>query len=388
MGPTRLTGRATPCSSGCVLIGLTTAINAGGVRLLARINNVGVFTELVGVILLIVLLFARARHGPRKSCLVRHNSHSSTAAGWLLPLLAAAVMPSYVMYGFDTAGTLARGTKDPRRQAPLGHSWALGAAGVAGGLLIVAGLLAAADPAGESLGEITGGLPAIVKEVLGQGPGTMFLITVIFAISVCALAVHAGTVRLMFSIAQEQPAVCPGTGAGSGGDGHADRSGRGHRSRGGLDSPGQCEPARIIETLCSVAIVWANLAYLMVSARLLWTRLRGWPCDPAADVPDTPRTGEGRRFALGRWGLAVNIVAVCWGIFVIVNMSWPRVEIYGTDPLGRYAAASPRRSCWGWEQSATWPCGGEGWAFWPSTLRASRGSIQGRSFPAWPVPAE
>jgi hypothetical protein len=34
----------------------------------------------------------------------------------------------------------------------------------------------------------------------------------------------------------------------------------------------------------------------------------------------------------------VNIVAVSWGLFVIVNMSWPRAEIYGTDPWGRFAA--------------------------------------------------
>ena len=33
---------------GCVLIAATTAINVAGVRLLARINNVGVFAELVG----------------------------------------------------------------------------------------------------------------------------------------------------------------------------------------------------------------------------------------------------------------------------------------------------------------------------------------------------
>ena len=31
---------------------------------------------------------------------------------------AAAVMASYVMYGFDTAGTLAEETDDPRRRAP------------------------------------------------------------------------------------------------------------------------------------------------------------------------------------------------------------------------------------------------------------------------------
>jgi amino acid transporter len=49
---------------GCALIAATTAINAAGVRLMARINNAGVTAELVGVVLLIGLLFAHVRRGP------------------------------------------------------------------------------------------------------------------------------------------------------------------------------------------------------------------------------------------------------------------------------------------------------------------------------------
>ncbi len=49
---------------GCGLIALTTLINSVGVRLLARINNIGVIVELLGVVLLIVLLAARIRRGP------------------------------------------------------------------------------------------------------------------------------------------------------------------------------------------------------------------------------------------------------------------------------------------------------------------------------------
>ena len=49
---------------GCLLIGLTTLINAVGVRLMARINNIGVIAELAGVTLLIVLLAAKIRRGP------------------------------------------------------------------------------------------------------------------------------------------------------------------------------------------------------------------------------------------------------------------------------------------------------------------------------------
>src|SRR5271157_5378985 len=95
---------------------------------------------------------------------------------------------------------------------------------------------------------------------------------------------------------------------------------------------------RIMETLCSLAIVWANLAYLMVSFPLLLARLRGWPRGMAVESRATPAASAVRPIALGRWGLGLNMVSVCWGLVVIVNMSWPRQEIYGADPWGRFAA--------------------------------------------------
>src|SRR5215467_1800088 len=49
---------------GCVLIAMTTAVNAIGVGLLARVNNVGVFSELIGVAVLIVLLERHAARPP------------------------------------------------------------------------------------------------------------------------------------------------------------------------------------------------------------------------------------------------------------------------------------------------------------------------------------
>src|SRR5262249_29644780 len=49
---------------GCVLIALTTLINAVGVRLMARINNIGVIAELLGVAILIGLLAASIRRDP------------------------------------------------------------------------------------------------------------------------------------------------------------------------------------------------------------------------------------------------------------------------------------------------------------------------------------
>src|SRR5207249_4826309 len=114
------------------------------------------------------------------------------------PFLTASLMASYVLYGFDTAGTLAEETDQPRRRAPRAILSALGAAALAGALLIVFGILAVSDPSHPELGRITGGLPLLVKDVLGAKLGAVFLADVVFAVFVCALAVHAGSVRLVF----------------------------------------------------------------------------------------------------------------------------------------------------------------------------------------------
>ena len=47
-----------------VMVTLTTIINATGVRLLARINNIGVIAELVGATGLIILFLIHANRGP------------------------------------------------------------------------------------------------------------------------------------------------------------------------------------------------------------------------------------------------------------------------------------------------------------------------------------
>src|SRR5207302_8336874 len=72
-----------------------------------------------------------------------------------------------------------------------------------GALLLLFAMMAAPDLHAPHLAEDEGGLPAIVMEILGNQLGTVFLWDVIFAISVCALVVHTGTVRLIFAMARD-----------------------------------------------------------------------------------------------------------------------------------------------------------------------------------------
>jgi urea carboxylase system permease len=332
---------------GCVLIAATTAINAVGVRLMARINNVGVIAELVGVTLLIMLLAANLRRGPA-ILFETQGRGDGRALGYLGPFLAASLMASYVLYGFDTAGTLAEETDEPRRRAPWAILQALATAALAGALLILFGILAVSDPNQPELGSIAGGLPLLVKDVLGAKLGALFLADVIFAVLVCALAVHAGSIRLVFAMARDNNLPFARSLA------HVQE-----RTRAPIVPSvviGALAAAILIlninlphciETLCSLAIVWVNLAYLLVTFPMLAARLRRKrrgagilpEVVPATDGKLSPRRPSERGlFSMGWFGLPINTIAVVWGLFVIINISWPRPEFYGVDPWGRFAA--------------------------------------------------
>jgi hypothetical protein len=62
---------------------------------------------------------------------------------------------------------------------------------------------------------------------------------------------------------------------------------------------------------------------------MLMKRVRGeWP--PA----DAKERGY---FSLGKFGLPINALAVGWGIFMAINLIWPRKDVYNaTEPFHWY----------------------------------------------------
>jgi hypothetical protein len=63
----------------------------------------------------------------------------------------------------------------------------------------------------------------------------------------------------------------------------------------------------------------------MVTGPLLFQRLRGsWRGGAPEGVDERGR----RLFSLGRWGLPVNLLALAYGLFMAVNLGWPRAEVY------------------------------------------------------------
>jgi amino acid transporter len=311
---------------GCGLIVLTTALNSVRVSVLARVNNTGVVTELFGAILLAALLWAFAARSPVDVLAAGAGREARSLVG---PLLGSALAASYVFYGFDTAGSLAEETKSPRRNAPRAILQAVAAAGIVGYVLLLGAMMAARDLSASELGRIDGGLPSIVTTALGGAVGRALLVIVIFAIAVCALAVHASAVRLVFAMARD--GLLPGSRA-LATVSHVSKTpllpvfvigiGAVAMLIANINLP------KLIELVTMIAALWANLAYVIVAAAVLRRRFHGWP----------PReTNDGAYFSLGRFGVPVNIAALLWSVFMVVNIGWPRAQIYGAQWQHRFA---------------------------------------------------
>ena len=306
---------------GSALVVLTTVVNACGVRLMARINSTGVAVELVAAVLLVVLLAASAVRGPGVVTEIG-GAGQGQPVGLVPAFLVASLASGYVMYGFDTASSLGEETRDPRRTAPTAVLRALVASFVLGGLILLLGVMAVRDLDDPLLSSSSGGLQHVVLQALGGGLGRVFLVCIVVAITVCALAVHTAAVRMLFAMARDDNLPASRALA------------RVHpRSRTPVTASVLVGAAavgillvntgqpQIFTVVTSIAVVMIYLAYLLVTVPMLVARLRGrWP---------TGARGAG--FSLGRWGLPVNIAAVAWGAAMALNLAWPRRAVYNAS---------------------------------------------------------
>jgi len=74
---------------------------------------------------------------------------------------------------------------------------------------------------------------------------------------------------------------------------------------------GGSDPFIAIARVTAWATAGTYIAYQMVVLGGLIARAKGWPKDRAY-------------FNLGKWGWPVNIMALVYGVFMIINLAWPR----------------------------------------------------------------
>ena len=315
---------------GTVLILFTTIVNALGVRLMVMINSAGVFIELIAACLIAIILALNSVRGP--AVFFSTNGYGAgQGGGFLGAFLVATLASGYVMYGFDTASSLGEETLEPRRTAPRAILRAILASFVIGGAILVFAVMSAPDLRDPKIGSSSGGLQYIVEQVMWGPLGKVFLVCIVVAVTVCALAVHTAAIRLSFAMARDNalpfgeklarvnsetqtpivPAVVIGVIA-------------------ALILIVNIGQPKIFTVLTAIAIIMIYLAYLMVTGPMLKRRLQGqWP---PADL------AAGGYFTMGKWGMLVNVVAVLWGLGMALNLAWPRESVYGTPWYNTWGA--------------------------------------------------
>ncbi|MFD6675981.1 amino acid permease [Rhodococcus zopfii] len=325
-------GAANAVLLGTVLLVVTTTVNSVGVRWMARVNTVGVVCEIVGVVAVIGVFFTHAQRGPQ---VVFDTGVHAGQSGYGWAWIASGLMAAYVMVGFGSAGELAEETRDPRRVAPRTIRMALSVSALGGGLMILGALMAAPSLTDGRLA--TEGLPYVLDTVLSSPWGTVLLVDVAIAILICTLAIQTAASRLMFSMARDERLP------------FSKALATVNRRTGTPIAPAivvglacvavlllNVGNSAIFSTLASVCIIAIYLAYLLVTAPMLYRRLTGGWISGAGGTD-----AEGRPlFSLGRWGVLVNAGAVLYGLVMVVNLSWPRAEIFdpaGTTPILRWA---------------------------------------------------
>jgi urea carboxylase system permease len=278
-----------------------TVLNIYGVRLVAIINNTGVLFEILGMFVFALILMAFHNH--QGFSVVTNNAGLHLAPN---TFLVAMFMSLFVIYGFDTASTLAEETRDPRRAAPKAVLFAVIGAFIIGGVFLL-GTLMAIPNMHTAIKGFWG--PAQIIEANFSHPfATIYLLVVSAAIFVCCLSIMAATIRLCFGMSRDNqlPFSKPLS-----------------KVSPTLHTPvWACIVIAVLSaipfiqysgagTIAIAATAMIYFSYFLGNIAILLARLRGWP---KTDAP----------FKLGRWGLMVNVVGLLYGGAMLVNFAWPR----------------------------------------------------------------
>lgn len=288
-----------------VMVTLQTLINAFSVKLTAIINNIGMMAEIVAMIVLAIALFAVGVHHPFSFTL---DTAGTGGKGSYLPVFFAAMLTStWVMFGFDSAGSLAEEVINPRRVVPKAIVSSLFLTFIIGGMALWAFVLAIPNLDMAMKAKVP--LTYILEKDLGTGISNGFIVLALIAIFVCGTAVQATVSRLLFSFGRDNK--IPGSKL------WAKMSNKHDTPVAAIVFSGLFTillslSASAESYIVNICVVGIYLAYLSVSVGALFARSQGW------NSTHSP-------WNLGKWGLIVNVLSLLWGVFVIVNLSWPRM---------------------------------------------------------------
>lgn len=289
------------------LLVLALVVNFTGTKTLARVAQIGLAAELLGVIGvgLYLLIFQR-----KQEFSVFFDTMNVEGDGsYLTAFVGSALAGLFLFYGFEACGDVAEEVENPARRIPRAMMLTIVVGGVSALFSFGGYVLAAPDLASIVSGEDTDPIPGILEATLGPVGAKVFLVVAVLAFISCVLSLQAAASRLLYSFARD--GMIPG-----------------HRWLARV-SPNKV-PRNALIVACTVpafitvliyvnpaitlpvtafAVLGIYVAFQMVVLAALRQRVHGWK--PAGT------------FSLGTWGFVVNVLALAYGVFAIWLMATP-----------------------------------------------------------------
>jgi amino acid transporter len=286
-------------------------INHVGIRLVAWLNDFSVTVHVVGVIVIVGALLLFAPKQPAGFFFARITSNSEGWPYWWA-FVVGLLQAQWTFTGYDASASVSEETVDPRRRVPWGIVMAVVVSSIVGYLLLIGLTLAIRDiPAVLNARDAEGNeIPAVIAILvgaLGERVGAVFTALAAMAMWFCGLSAVTWSSRTIYAFARDN---------GMPGSVLWKRVSAKHLTP---------APAVWLSVVIAVAATLSAGAYAVVTSisviglyfsyiipvYLAW-RARG----TAAETPRGP-------WHLGRYGSAINLVAVVWVLFITVILSIP-----------------------------------------------------------------
>jgi len=326
-----------------ILMVLPVIINIISIQVAARVNNIAVFTEILGTVVFGVLLFVlwalKTKPSPYGASILTNTTSILHNPG-IYAFALAGLMGAFTLVGFELAADMSEDAVNPRKSVPRGVLWAVGGSAVLGMIALIGFTVAIPSLSGLYTAMGKGSLPLLV--IAGYWlPGWLVKVFIAFVIfsMFAILVVGAGAqARLAYSMARDN--MLPFSGALK----------RVNRS---TQTP---IVALLVFAVVDIAVTWYG--YLQTSA---FATLVG----ATAIIPYiiyfliTAGYAYKRRtldsipgaFSLGRWAWPVIIFVLIYSALIIFVLSVPgpfhaadKVVLYGAGlALLWYVAALYRR---------------------------------------------
>ena len=285
-----------------------TFANTVGRNILKFMVSVSIACEIIGSLVIgtVLLLFYR-----ENSLTVIFDTFGTAGGGSYVfgPFLAAVAFVGWAFVGFESAGSMAEEVENPSRDVPRAVLLSLVSVAL---VVMYAGLaiiLAIPNLQAVVAGEVGDPITDTLATKLGGWIATPLFIVIVVGFAAALMAIQASASRVIFSFAR-------------------DRALPASRILGRLST----EDKLPVNAILLTAVVPAG--FFLVANSDIYTTFVSFTTGgfyiafffPVLAALLARLSGRWRpgRFSLGRLGLAVNILALLWLGFEIVNIAWPR----------------------------------------------------------------